>query len=405
MSAPDPNGTIYLPEQFIDLCKYAGELTGWNAPSIALALTGWMVALTIFWARRRKRQGKRNRLLWTTSSITFGIAFILSLALGVNSYVGYFPSFASVGRWLSGATENSITDHTSSWINSESSRPKTTETKGVSFQVTIPSTSDQVPDSTAWVYLPPGYDQDSSDTRYQLAIGMHGDPGKGADWFTGGKIDTTLDNLISEKALPQLIFISPNLSAGMGANYKEPVNVPNGPQIESYVTNDVVGWADQNLRTKADAHDRIITGFSSGGYGALVIGLRHSDVFGGIVSLIPYTVPYTASIKTDGDLYGEYNPAVAIGNLAEGSIPPTFLGMAGLETAKNGNLLAAALQSKNATFTKRVFPGQPHTWATARIMMPYGLVWMANQLGWISPIDSDMSVFPSACTPAGNVSQ
>ena len=395
VSAPDPNGPIVLPQVFIDLCSYSGELSGWLAPTLLGVVSVALLAASVFWARRRRRSGRSNRALWWGAGVSLGVGVLLTLALAVNSWVGYVPSFSALGRWLGGA-EQSV--DLSGTLGS-GDRVHTTAEKGASFQVRIPATADRVPSGDAWVYLPPGYDQ-SADSRYRVVIGLHGDPGKGADWFAAGDIATTLDTLIAAGALPPIIFVSPDLSAGTGVNYREPVNVPNGPAIEDYVSGDIVDWVDSSLRTVADVQDRVIAGFSSGGFGSLVIGLRHSDVFGGIVSIIPYTVPYTTAIKDDPQLLSEYDPSVAIAHATR--IPPTFLGMAGLETPKNGNKLAAALTARDATFTKRVFDGQPHTWQTARIIMPYGLVWVAQQLGWVSPLAGEMSGFPQACQPDPN---
>lgn len=355
---------------------------------------------SLSWVRRRRLRGRRYRAVRFGTRVIVGLSVFLTVALGVNSYAGYFPSFSALGLWLSSSTDTAPAEPGEALGALSERRIHTTATHGVLFQVTIPSSSERVPDSKAWVYLPPGYDQDSEAERYPLVLGLHGNPGKGADWFAGGQLDFTLDTLINARAFPKAIFISPDLSGSAGLDYLEPVNTPGGAQTETFVTKDVVGWVDQNLRTEPDREHRVIAGFSSGGYGSLVLGFRHPDLFGGVISMLPYLDPQTPSIVASEELVGQYEPVKLIRNAHV--IPPTFIGMVGEESPKAGDEISAALSEQGAVFTKRMFPAQAHTWVAARTIMPYGLVWIAQQLGWAAPITSDMSSFPTSCVPVPN---
>lgn len=53
---------------------------------------------------------------------------------------------------------------------------------------------------------------------------------------------------------------------------------------EEYVVNDVVARIDATYRTIADRTGRALLGFSMGGYGALMLGMRHPDVYSVAVS-------------------------------------------------------------------------------------------------------------------------
>ena len=48
---------------------------------------------------------------------------------------------------------------------------------------------------------------------------------------------------------------------------------------EDYMINDVIGHVDANYRTIARREGRAINGLSMGGYGALMLGLRHPEMF------------------------------------------------------------------------------------------------------------------------------
>jgi enterochelin esterase family protein len=53
---------------------------------------------------------------------------------------------------------------------------------------------------------------------------------------------------------------------------------------ETHVVREIVPEVDRRYRTLAHRRHRGVTGKSSGGYGALVLGMRHPDVFGALAS-------------------------------------------------------------------------------------------------------------------------
>jgi enterochelin esterase family protein len=64
-------------------------------------------------------------------------------------------------------------------------------------------------------------------------------------------------------------------------------------RYEDYLIEEIVPFVDENFRTINDRAARAVMGKSSGGYGSLIMGLRHADVFGLVCS-------------TAGDAYFEY---------------------------------------------------------------------------------------------------
>jgi enterochelin esterase family protein len=61
------------------------------------------------------------------------------------------------------------------------------------------------------------------------------------------------------------------------------VNSPALGRYEDHVIQELVPFVDSRFRTLAEREHRGVIGKSSGGYGALVLGMRHSDVFGALV--------------------------------------------------------------------------------------------------------------------------
>src|SRR5688500_13562749 len=64
-------------------------------------------------------------------------------------------------------------------------------------------------------------------------------------------------------------------------------------RYEDYLTQEIVPFIDENFGTAADRDSRAVIGKSSGGYGSLIMGIRHPDIFGLVCS-------------TAGDAYFEY---------------------------------------------------------------------------------------------------
>ncbi|MDO9540746.1 MAG: alpha/beta hydrolase family protein [Kiritimatiellia bacterium] len=52
-----------------------------------------------------------------------------------------------------------------------------------------------------------------------------------------------------------------------------------GPAYEDHIIKDVVGFVDETFRTVATRRARAIAGLSMGGYGALMLALKHAEIF------------------------------------------------------------------------------------------------------------------------------
>lgn len=56
-------------------------------------------------------------------------------------------------------------------------------------------------------------------------------------------------------------------------------------KYETYISNELVKWIDDNYKTIKDKKSRAITGLSMGGHGALYLAIRHQDVYGAAGSM------------------------------------------------------------------------------------------------------------------------
>ncbi len=151
-----------------------------------------------------------------------------------------------------------------------------------------------------WVYTPPGYD--ASTARYPALYLMHGAGGNEASWFTAGRANIILDNLIAQgKAKPMVVVMpygrpgpSPTLDPSIPAVAS---GQPGGVVFPNDVVEDVVPFVEKNYRVVANADNRAIAGLSMGGNQTLNIGLNHLDTFHSIGAFSP--VIFNQSVEQD----------------------------------------------------------------------------------------------------------
>lgn len=143
-----------------------------------------------------------------------------------------------------------------------------------------------------YVYLPPGYDR--NDDRYPTVYCLTGFTGRGKGLLNDSAMTPNLaermDSLISSGKIKPMIVVMPNCFTHYGGS--QYINSSATGNYEDYLTEEIVAKIDQEFRTIANSGSRAVMGKSSGGYGALIMGLRHSDVFGLVCS-------------TSGDVYFE----------------------------------------------------------------------------------------------------
>lgn len=150
------------------------------------------------------------------------------------------------------------------------------------------------------IYTPPGYNPFGSllyPVLYEAPTGL-------ALWSSSGAGVAQLDALIDSGAMPAAIVVfidesDPPLSPS------ECVDSYNGQQwFESYISNTVVNYVDENYRTIADPRARAIMGMSEGGFCSAMLALRHPEVYSVSISFSGYFwagTPSDASTRPYGN--------------------------------------------------------------------------------------------------------
>ncbi len=138
------------------------------------------------------------------------------------------------------------------------------------------------------VYLPPSGKTDG----LPLIVLLSGYTGAG--WmhyqrprFLGDTIVGRLDRLIRHKLAPEAVMVGPDCLTTLGGS--QYLNSSATGRYEDYVLDEVIPFVRERYHTGPTA----VMGTSSGGYGSLVLALRHPDVF-------------RAAGSNAGDAYFEY---------------------------------------------------------------------------------------------------
>jgi S-formylglutathione hydrolase FrmB len=153
------------------------------------------------------------------------------------------------------------------------------------------------------VYLPPSY-HTSPSKRFPALYLLHGFTGHINAWtkngYQGMSLRPLMDGMIKGGKIREMIVVVPNGGNAYGGGFYTNSNVAGN--WEDYIYRDLVGYIDANYRTLARTESRGIAGHSMGGYGAVVLGMKHPDIFSTVYALSP------CCLGLEADL-GEENPA------------------------------------------------------------------------------------------------
>lgn len=142
------------------------------------------------------------------------------------------------------------------------------------------------------IYLPPNYEEDK---QFPVVYCLTGFTGRGKMFLNDSAFTPNLaermDKLISAGTIKPMIAVMPDCFTHYGGS--QYINSSATGNYEDYLTQEIVPFVDANFRTINDKNSRAVMGKSSGGYGALMMAMRHADLFG-------------LACSTSGDAYFDY---------------------------------------------------------------------------------------------------
>jgi enterochelin esterase-like enzyme len=126
------------------------------------------------------------------------------------------------------------------------------------------------------IYLPPGYTQSYS-RGYIAVFGLVGFGGQGKMLLNADplseNIEDRMNRLITERKCGPMILVLLDCFTRFGGN--QYINSTATGRYEDYIVKEIIPFVDRNYNISA----RAVWGKSSGGYGSIVLGMRHPEIF------------------------------------------------------------------------------------------------------------------------------
>ena len=133
------------------------------------------------------------------------------------------------------------------------------------------------------IYLPPSY-ATHPERRFPVVYVLTGFTGRGRMLLNDGawspSLDDRMDALIASGRCGELIVVMPDAFTRYGGS--QYIDSSATGRYGEHLARELVAWVDARYRTLASREHRGVAGKSSGGYGAIVHGMTHADVFGAV---------------------------------------------------------------------------------------------------------------------------
>ena len=235
------------------------------------------------------------------------------------------------------------------------------------------------------VYLPPQYSQARyAHLRFPVVELFHGTPGTPLSWSTVLRVGQVADSLLARHLIGPMVLVMPAIN-GTGHNYQDCVN---GPRVndETYLLKDVRNDILARYRVSHDPYEWGVGGYSSGGYCAANLALRHPGSFGAAAVLNGYfraaDGPAAGALSNSPSLEAANSPLYSAEKLTANSSPlPAFWVAAGAADKADypaATMFTAAMNRvQQVPFVKLNAGDTGGTWSAA---LPVALTWLWQQL-------------------------
>jgi len=122
------------------------------------------------------------------------------------------------------------------------------------------------------IYLPPDYN--ISNRSYPVLYLLHGFSDDETGWTQFGEVKQIMDREVLDTEVTPMIIVMPDGGVSWYIN-----NHKNSVRYEDFFTREFIPFIEKTYRIRAEKQFRAISGLSMGGYGALILTLKHPDFF------------------------------------------------------------------------------------------------------------------------------
>lgn len=134
------------------------------------------------------------------------------------------------------------------------------------------------------VWLPPQYSKGRGARRFPVLYDLVGYTGSGHSHIAWKNFEENLPEraarLIHERKMGPCILVFPDCFTALGGN--QYINSSAIGRYADYLTRELIPFVDKQFRTLADRDHRGCFGKSSGGYGAIIHGMKYAQYWGAV---------------------------------------------------------------------------------------------------------------------------
>jgi S-formylglutathione hydrolase FrmB len=333
-------------------------------------------------------RSRAPRIIRIVALTVAGALVVVNAAAAVNAYYAYFPTLGEAfGDPPGDESSLTVADREAGDVPAQ----------GQVVPIKIPGLKSGFQARPAQVYLPPAWFARSRPALPVIML-LHGEPGDPSNWVEGGNAAATTDAWAAAHGGVAPVLVMPDINGSDVAD-TECVDSPVG-NAETYLTVDVPAVVQKEFGTKPPGAGWAVAGLSEGGSCALMLTLRHPQLFatfgdfGGLVGpRVSDTNDDTASTVTElfsgsQQVFAAHEPATLLG-----SVNPAYRALGGWFQVggDDGQPLAAAqqlvplAQQAGITTCLVVVPGAGHTFDVWSAAFSSSLPWMAGRLGLVPP--------------------
>lgn len=343
--------------------------------------------------------------------VALQVCAVAAVGVGVNRSYGFFTSWSELlGRHPvveTRAAHGGLLDARNASVLTRDYLAG----RGTLLSMWIPGASSGVRTTRALIYLPSVYGNPAYADRVfpvvELFSGFYGSPWS---WVRALHIATVLDQAIASGTSVPFIAVIPMINVAYPRD-TECVNVVSGPQVETYLTVDVRAAVEAQVRADPLPGAWATLGYSTGGYCAVNLAMRHPDMFTAAASLAGYNA--AAHDVTTGSLFhGEPVPAEQNNDIWRAThIHDLGLHLLLVSTKQDrsaylaGRALAAAAKPPLSVWTLTL-PRGGHNASVWDAELPSALGWLSRWVsGPLTPVPAVDGQLPQTVVPAAGGGQ
>jgi enterochelin esterase-like enzyme len=115
---------------------------------------------------------------------------------------------------------------------------------------------------------------------YSVIYLLHGFGGDNTSWLDRCNINLLIDSLLNTRQANEYIYVLPDADNTYYIN-----NYDSSIRYEDFFIRELIPHIDSTYRTLPCKEGRVLMGLSMGGFGSVILAVKHPDVFGSVIAM------------------------------------------------------------------------------------------------------------------------